>query len=74
MSISPVGRADAVQTTDSSAQAQLERDERKLAADLKAAASQAQIAADNAAILNDELIIAQQATSGLDGYLCAGAR
>ena len=55
-----------------SPQAQLVRDEKKLAADEKAKASTDQIAADEMAISSDEAALAQTATkstSSIDTYL-----
>ena len=69
MSISPIDESTATSVTDASAQVKLERDQKKLAADIAARASQAQIAADNAAVITDQLAVAAAASPGVDTYL-----
>ena len=66
---SPIDEAAATTATDNSAKVQLARDQKKLAADIRARASQAQIAADNAAITNDQLAVARAANPGIDTLL-----
>jgi hypothetical protein len=72
MSVSPVSSASqssATQTAVNSAKVQLDRDEKQLVADTKAKASQAQLAADAAAIVNDQLAIVEAASSTVGTYL-----
>ena len=65
-----INAVSSVSTTAAQAtvKAQLERDQLKLEADLKAQATAAQLAADNAAIANDRLVLAQAAGSVLDTF------
>ena len=70
MTISAVTSATATQADTTAAKVQLDRDEKKLVADMTAKAGAAQLAADNAAIASDEMALGQTAgTSSLDTYL-----
>lgn len=72
MSISPVASSASASASasasvsaidDSTAKAQLVRDQKQLAADIKASASQQQIQADMMAVASDEVTIAEAASS-----------
>lgn len=67
MSISPVASSavssSATSAAEAAAKAQLVRDQKKLEADTKAKASQQQLQADMMAITNDEVAIAEAASS-----------
>lgn len=69
MSVNAIVSSSPSQATDNSAKVQLQRDLQKLAADTKAKASQAQIAADNIAVVNDQLAVAAAVTSRVDTYM-----
>lgn len=69
MSVNAIVSSSPAQATDNNAKVQLQRDLQKLAADTKAKASQAQLAADNIAIANDQIAVAAAVTSRVDTYL-----